>query len=185
MRFKKAELDVRTRYIADLEKSLTTYFKDYRNEQKSIIESLLKGHDTVVRLRTGGGKSLCFQAPAIISQGVTIVISPLQALCNDQVDNFNKKYCTEAVTEFNKKYAEAHPECAGFLSDKMPKAEFDLSVSKLVKNNNDDNTECKLLYLSPEMLNKPVYRQELIEAVASGKLKISMIIFDEAHCLSE
>ena len=51
MRFKKAELDVRTRYIADLEKSLTTYFKDYRNEQKSIIESLLKGHDTVVRLR--------------------------------------------------------------------------------------------------------------------------------------
>lgn len=185
MRFKKAELDVRTRYIADLEKRLTTYFKDYRNEQKSIIESLLKGHDTVVRLRTGGGKSLCFQAPAIISQGVTIVISPLQALCNDQVDNFNKKYCTEAVTEFNKKYAEAHPECAGFLSDKMPRAEFDLSVSKLVKNNNDDNTECKLLYLSPEMLNKPVYRQELIEAVASGKLKISMIIFDEAHCLSE
>lgn len=128
MRFKKAELDVRTRYIADLEKRLTTYFKDYRNEQKSIIESLLKGHDTVVRLRTGGGKSLCFQAPAIISQGVTIVISPLQALCNDQVDNFNKKYCTKAVTEFNKKYAEAHPECAGFLSDKMPKAEFDLSV---------------------------------------------------------
>lgn len=185
MRFKKAELDVRTRYIADLEKSLTTYFKDYRNEQKSIIESLLKGHDTVVRLRTGGGKSLCFQAPAIISHGVTIVISPLQALCNDQVDNFNKKYCTEAVTEFNKKYAEAHLECAGFLSDKMPKAEFDLSVSKLVKNNNDDNTECKLLYLSPEMLNKPVYRQELIEAVASGKLKISMIILDEAHCLSE
>ena len=185
MRFKKAELDVRTRYIADLEKRLTTYFKDYRNEQKSIIESLLKGHDTVVRLRTGGGKSLCFQAPAIISQGVTIVISPLQALCNDQVDNFNKKYCTKAVTEFNKKYAEAHPECAGFLSDKMPKAEFDLSVSKLVKNNNDDNTECKLLYLSPEMLNKPVYRQELIEAAASGKLKISMIILDEAHCLSE
>ena len=185
MRFKKAELDVRTRYIADLEKRLTTYFKDYRNEQKSIIESLLKGHDTVVRLRTGGGKSLCFQAPAIISQGVTIVISPLQALCNDQVDNFNKKYCTKAVTEFNKKYAEAHPECAGFLSDKMPKAEFDLSVSKLVKNNNDDNTECKLLSLPPEMLNKPVYRQELIEAVVSGKLKISMIIFDEAHCLSE
>lgn len=185
MRFKKAELDVRTRYIADLEKRLTTYFKDYRNEQKSIIESLLKGHDTVVRLRTGGGKSLCFQAPAIISQGVTIVISPLQALCNDQVDNFNKKYCTEAVTEFNKKYAEAHPECAGFLSDKMPKAEFDLSVRKLVKNNNDDNTECKLLYLSPEMLNKPVYKQELIEAAASGKLKISMIILDEAHCLSE
>ena len=185
MRFKKAELDVRTRYIADLEKRLTTYFKDYRNEQKSIIESLLKGHDTVVRLRTGGGKSLCFQAPAIISQGVTIVISPLQALCNDQVDNFNKKYCTKAVTEFNKKYAEAHPECAGFLYDKMPKAEFDLSVSKLVKNINDDNTECKLLYLSPEMLNKPVYRQELIEAAASGKLKISMIILDEAHCLSE
>lgn len=185
MRFKKAELDVRTRYIADLEKRLTTYFKDYRNEQKSIIESLLKGHDTVVRLRTGGGKSLCFQAPAIISQGVTIVISPLQALCNDQVDNFNKKYCTKAVTEFNKKYMEAHPECAGFLSDKMPKAEFDLSVSKLVKNINDDNTECKLLYLSPEMLNKPVYRQELIEAAASGKLKISMIILDEAHCLSE
>ena len=185
MRFKKAELDVRTRYIADLEKRLTTYFKDYRNEQKSIIESLLKGHDTVVRLRTGGGKSLCFQAPAIISQGVTIVISPLQALCNDQVDNFNKKYCTKAVTEFNKKYMEAHPECAGFLSDKMPKAEFDLSVSKLVKKINDDNTECKLLYLSPEMLNKPVYRQELIEAAASGKLKISMIILDEAHCLSE
>lgn len=185
MRFKKAELDVRTRYIADLEKRLTTYFKDYRNEQKSIIESLLKGHDTVVRLRTGGGKSLCFQAPAIISQGVTIVISPLQALCNDQVDNFNKKYCTKAVTEFNKKYMEVHPECAGFLSDKMPKAEFDLSVSKLVKNINDDNTECKLLYLSPEMLNKPVYRQELIEAAASGKLKISMIILDEAHCLSE
>ena len=89
MRFKKAELDVRTRYIADLEKRLTTYFKDYRNEQKSIIESLLKGHDTVVRLRTGGGKSLCFQAPAIISQGVTIVISPLQALCNDQTESLH------------------------------------------------------------------------------------------------
>ncbi|WP_298485937.1 DEAD/DEAH box helicase [uncultured Ruminococcus sp.] len=133
MRFKKAELDVRTRYIAELEKRLTTYFKDYRNDQKSIIESLLKGHDTVVRLKTGGGKSLCFQAPAIISQGVTIVISPLQALCNDQVDGFNKKYCTDAVVEFNKKYVEAHPECAGFLSEKKPRAGFDSSISELVK----------------------------------------------------
>lgn len=185
MRFKKAELDIRTRYIADLEKRLTTYFKDYRNDQKIIIESLLKGHDTVVRLKTGGGKSLCFQAPAIISQGVTIVISPLQALCNDQVDGFNKKYCTDAVVEFNKKYVEAHPECAGFLSEKKPRAGFDSSISELVKKDNEDNIEYKLLYLSPEMLSKPVYRQELTEAVALGRLKISMIIFDEAHCLSE
>ena len=185
MRFKKAELDIRTKYIADLEKRLTTYFKDYRNDQKSIIEALLKGHDAIVRLRTGGGKSLCFQAPAIISQGVTIVISPLQALCNDQVKNFNKKYCTDALVEFNGKYVTAHPECAEFLSDKKPRAEFDLSISKLVKRDNEDSIEYKLLYLSPEMLSKPVYRQELVEAVASGRLKINMIILDEAHCLSE
>lgn len=185
MKFKKVELDIRTKYIADLEKRLTTYFKDYRNDQKSIIEALLKGHDSIVRLKTGGGKSLCFQAPAIISQGVTIVISPLQALCNDQVENFNKKYCTDAVVEFNKRYVEDHPECADFVSDKTPCAGFDLSIGRLVKKDNEDSIEYMLLYLSPEMLNKPVYRQELIEAVTSGRLKINMIIFDEAHCLSE
>lgn len=185
MKFKKTELDIRTTYISDLEKHLSTDFKDYRNDQKSIIQSLLKGHDTIIRMKTGGGKTLCFQAPAIILKGVTIVISPLQALCNDQVENFNKKYCIDAIVEFNNKYVKAHPECKDLYSEKKPCAEFNLSINKLAKKYNEDNIEYKLLYLSPEMLNKSRYRHELIEATASGKLKINMIIFDEAHCLSE
>ncbi|MGN0623007.1 MAG: DEAD/DEAH box helicase [Oscillospiraceae bacterium] len=185
MRFKKAELEIRTRYISELEKKLSASFRDFKNNQKEIIEALLKGHDTIVRIKTGGGKSLCFQTPAMISQGVTIVISPLQALCNDQVENFNKKYCTDAVVDFNRQYVKDHPEAAELLSEMRPCAGFDLSVGELIKKDTEDNIDYKLLYLSPEMLSKPTYRKSLIDAAADGKLKINMIIFDEAHCLSE
>ena len=77
--------------------------------QADIIESILMGKDTINILPTGGGKTLCFQAPAIISDGLTIVISPLRSLYEEQVRKFNEKYCYRLVknARLYKKYCES------------------------------------------------------------------------------
>jgi ATP-dependent DNA helicase RecQ len=134
-------------------------FSGFKGPQEKIIESLLSGKDTFVIMPTGGGKSLCYQLPAIISTGVAIIVSPLIALMKNQVD---------LVRSYSSKDNVAH-----FLNSTLNKAQ-----QKTVK---DDLTsgKTKLLYVAPETLTK----EENIDFFR--ELSISFFAVDEAHCISE
>ena len=134
-------------------------FDNFKGEQEAIIRSLLEGHDTFVIMPTGGGKSLCYQLPAIICEGTAIVVSPLIALMKNQVD---------AV-----RYTAGRDCVAHFLNSSLSKAQ-----AKEVK---DDLLEggTKLLYVAPETLSK----EDTIEFLQ--QLPISFFAIDEAHCISE
>src|SRR5437763_16805191 len=120
----------------DLNAALHEYFgfKDFKDQQKQIIQSLLAGKDTFVIMPTGGGKSLCYQLPALISPGVAIIVSPLIALMKNQVD---------LVRGYSSNDNVAH-----FLNSSLNK-----SQQKVVK---DDLTSgrTKMLYVAPETLTK-------------------------------
>lgn len=131
-------------------------FNAFRNYQEEIIDSVLNHQDTIALLPTGGGKSLCYQLPAIIQQGVCIVISPLLALMRDQVNQL-KNMGIEAE----------------YLSSELDEAE-----AELIYNNCKDNIT-KLLFISPERLTNTVFLQNIEE------IEISFIAVDEAHCISE
>ncbi len=134
-------------------------FDGFKDPQEQIIESLLAGNDTFVIMPTGGGKSLCYQLPAIISEGVAIIVSPLIALMKNQVD---------LVRSYSSKDDVAH-----FLNSTLNKGQ-----QKIVK---DDLTtgKTKMLYVAPETMTKE-------ENIAFFKdLKISFFAVDEAHCISE
>ncbi len=131
----------------------------FRGSQEDIIKNLLSGNDTFVIMPTGGGKSLCYQLPAIISDGVAIIVSPLIALMKNQVD---------LVRSYSSKDHVAH-----FLNSTLNKGQ-----QKIVK---DDLTtgKTKMLYVAPETMTKE-------ENVTFFKeLKISFFAVDEAHCISE
>ena len=134
-------------------------FDNFKGEQEAIIKSLLEGHDTFVIMPTGGGKSLCYQLPAIICKGTAIVVSPLIALMKNQVDAVRYTAGRECV--------------AHFLNSSLSKAQ-----TKEVK---DDLLEggTKLLYVAPETLSK----EDTIEFLQ--QLPISFFAIDEAHCISE
>lgn len=134
-------------------------FNSFKEPQKDIINSLLSGKDTFVIMPTGGGKSLCYQLPAIISEGCAIIVSPLIALMKNQVDLVRGYSSTDKI--------------AHFLNSSLNKGQ-----QKIVK---DDllSGDTKLLYVAPETLTKE-------ENVAFFKeLKISFFAVDEAHCISE
>ena len=145
----------------DLHKALKQYFgfTKFKGTQEKAIESLLAGHDTFVIMPTGGGKSLCYQLPAMISEGVAMVVSPLIALMKNQVD---------LVRGYS-----SNDEVAHFLNSTLNKKE--------IKEVHDDllSGKTKLLYVAPETLTK----QENLEFFAD--LKISFFAVDEAHCISE
>lgn len=145
----------------DLHKSLQEHFgfNKFKGNQEKAIESLLAGHDTFVIMPTGGGKSLCYQLPAIISEGVAIIVSPLIALMKNQVD---------LVRGYS-----SNDEVAHFLNSTLTKKE--------IKEVHDDllTGKTKMLYVAPETLTK----QENLEFFAD--LKISFFAVDEAHCISE
>jgi len=145
----------------DLHKSLKQYFgfTKFKGTQEKAIESLMAGHDTFVIMPTGGGKSLCYQLPAMISEGVAMVVSPLIALMKNQVD---------LVRGYS-----SNDEVAHFLNSTLNKKE--------IKEVHDDllSGKTKLLYVAPETLTK----QENLEFFAD--LKISFFAVDEAHCISE
>ena len=134
-------------------------FNGFKDPQEEIIKNLLSGNDTFVIMPTGGGKSLCYQLPAIISEGVAIIVSPLIALMKNQVD---------LVRSYSSKDDVAH-----FLNSTLNK-----SQQKIVK---DDliSGKTKMLYVAPETLTKE-------ENVAFFKqLNVSFFAVDEAHCISE
>jgi ATP-dependent DNA helicase RecQ len=134
-------------------------FDKFKDPQEAIIKNLLAGNDTFVIMPTGGGKSLCYQLPAVISEGCAIIVSPLIALMKNQVD---------LVRSYSSKDDVAH-----FLNSTLNKGQ-----QKIVK---DDLTsgKTKMLYVAPETLTK----EENVEFFKD--LKISFFAVDEAHCISE
>ncbi|HMJ48459.1 MAG TPA: ATP-dependent DNA helicase RecQ, partial [Ferruginibacter sp.] len=134
-------------------------FDGFKGPQEEIIQTLLSGKDAFVIMPTGGGKSLCYQLPAMIKEGVAIIVSPLIALMKNQVD---------LVRSYSSKDDIAH-----FLNSSLNKGQ-----QKLVK---DDLTsgKTKLLYVAPETLTK----EENIDFFKT--LDISFFAVDEAHCISE
>jgi ATP-dependent DNA helicase RecQ len=134
-------------------------FSKFKGHQEEIINSVLEGKDTFVIMPTGGGKSLCYQLPALISEGTAIVVSPLIALMKNQVD---------AIRNFGNDDGIAH-----FMNSSLTKAEI-LKVKKDIVSG-----RTKLLYVAPESLTKE-------ENVAFLRdIKISFFAIDEAHCISE
>ena len=124
--------------------------------QKEIIESLLKGQDTIAIMATGGGKSLCYQLPALCLDGLTLVISPLISLMKDQVDDLNARGIPAAAYNSSLEY------------DDRKKIETDLK-----------NHHIRLLFISPEKCMQPVFLDFL------KKSPVCLFAIDEAHCISE
>ena len=134
-------------------------FDHFKADQRAIIQSLLDKQDTFVIMPTGGGKSLCYQLPALMLPGTAIVISPLIALMKNQVDSI-RGYSDE-------------DEVAHFLNSSLTKAQ----MKKVKQDITDGRT--KLLYVAPETLTK----EENIEFFQNSE--ISFVAVDEAHCISE
>ena len=131
-------------------------YSSFRPLQEEIIESVLEGKDTLALLPTGGGKSITFQVPALASEGLCLVISPLIALMKDQVDNLNKRGIKAAAI-----YSGMHQNEIDIVLNKCRFGDF------------------KLLYISPERLNTTKFRDAL------RRLKINLLAVDEAHCISQ
>ncbi len=134
-------------------------FDNFKGNQQPIIRSVLDGNDTFVLMPTGGGKSLCYQLPAVMMDGTAVVISPLIALMKNQVD---------AMRNFNTTDDVAH-----FLNSSLSKT----AIAQVKKDVTQGLT--KLLYVAPESLTK----EENIEFLKS--VKVSFYAVDEAHCISE
>jgi ATP-dependent DNA helicase RecQ len=134
-------------------------FNSFKEPQEEIINSLLSGKDTFVIMPTGGGKSLCYQLPAIISEGCAIIVSPLIALMKNQVDLVRGYSSADNI--------------AHFLNSSLNKGQQKIVKDDLLSGNT------KLLYVAPETLTK----EENVEFFKD--LKISFFAVDEAHCISE
>lgn len=131
-------------------------FQDFRPLQEEIVDSVIYGHDTLAILPTGGGKSICFQVPGIALEGVTIVISPLIALMEDQVRNLRSKGIE-----------------ASMITSAMSYREIDITLD------NARFGRTKFLYTSPERLKSPLFQERF------KSMNIGLIVVDEAHCISE
>ena len=134
-------------------------FDQFKGEQEAIIRSILEGNDTFVIMPTGGGKSLCYQLPAIMSDGMAIVVSPLIALMKNQVDAVRYNSGNESIAHF-----------------------LNSSLSRVQTKEVKDSVllgKTKLLYIAPETLSK----EDTVEFLS--QLHISFFAIDEAHCISE
>ena len=131
-------------------------YDTFRPKQEEIVQTALEGRDVLAILPTGGGKSVCFQVPAMMREGIAIVVTPLIALMKDQVQNLAargiKALCVNAG---------------------MSRREVDLAL------NNAADGEFKFLYVSPERLGTQMFRSYLQE------MNVSFIVVDEAHCISQ
>lgn len=131
-------------------------YSSFRPLQEDIINTILSGKDCLALLPTGGGKSLCFQVPAMATEGVCLVISPLIALMKDQVENLRKKNIT-----------------AFAIYSGMTRKEVINTLSIA------GNSNCKFLYVSPERLETNLFKEYL------PSFNINLIAIDEAHCISQ
>jgi ATP-dependent DNA helicase RecQ len=131
-------------------------YDTFRSMQEEIITSVLAGKDTLALLPTGGGKSICFQVPALAKEGLCIVVSPLIALMKDQVENL-KKRGIPAVAIYSG----------------MHRKEIDILLDNCVYGN------IKFLYLSPERLRTELFIERL------KRMKVNLLAVDEAHCISQ
>ena len=134
-------------------------FNQFKGLQENVVESILNNNDTFVIMPTGGGKSLCYQLPALMKEGTAIVVSPLIALMKNQVD---------AIRGISEKHGIAH-----VLNSSLNKTEIARVKEDIISG------ETKLLYVAPESLIKEEYAEFLKQQ------KISFVAIDEAHCISE
>ncbi|HXC69614.1 MAG TPA: DEAD/DEAH box helicase, partial [Pyrinomonadaceae bacterium] len=130
-------------------------FDDFREGQRDVIGSILEGKDAVVVMPTGSGKSLCYQLPAMILDGATLVVSPLIALMKDQVDALR---------------ARGLP--ATFINSSIPESEQHARIEALRRR------EHKLVYVAPERFRSSRFNSAL------QSIPISLVAVDEAHCIS-
>lgn len=131
-------------------------FSQFREMQEDIINSVLAGNDTLALMPTGGGKSICYQVPALAKEGLCIVVSPLIALMKDQVQHLHAKG-VNAVAIFSG----------------MSQREIDVALDNCV------HGHFKLLYVSPERLTTEIMK------VRAAKMKVNLLAVDEAHCVSQ
>lgn len=131
-------------------------YDEFRPLQEDIIQNVITGNDTFVLMPTGGGKSLCYQLPALHFEGITLVISPLIALMKDQVDGLNTNGIRAAYINSSLSSNEIHQ-----LQNRVSRGDI------------------KILYIAPERLAQPYFENYLLT------LNISLIAIDEAHCISE
>ncbi|MEC4113966.1 RecQ family ATP-dependent DNA helicase [Myroides pelagicus] len=145
----------------DLHKELKRFFgfSQFKGLQEDVVKSIISGHNTFVIMPTGGGKSLCYQLPALVLEGTAIVVSPLIALMKNQVD---------AIRSLSTEHGIAH-----VLNSSLTKTEVN-QVKEDIRNG-----VTKLLYVAPESLTKEEYVSFL-----QGE-KLSFVAIDEAHCISE
>jgi len=134
-------------------------FSSFKGNQEAVIINLMDGNDTFVVMPTGGGKSLCYQLPALLQEGTAIVVSPLIALMKNQVD---------MIRNFGTQSGIAH-----VMNSSLSKSELNIVKEDLLSG------KTKLLYMAPESLTK----EDNIEFLR--KIKISLYAIDEAHCISE
>lgn len=131
-------------------------YTSFRPLQEEIIHSILNGHDTLALLPTGGGKSICFQIPALIKNGICIVISPLVSLMQDQVNSLKEKGI-KAIA----------------LTSGISYSELDTQLDNCIYGN------YKFLYLSPERLRQSIVQERI------QQMNVNLIAVDEAHCISQ
>lgn len=131
-------------------------YQNFREPQGEIIQHILDNKDTLALLPTGGGKSVCFQVPALVKEGICLVITPLIALMLDQVSNLEKRDIKAAALFSGQSYHE-----------------MDVLLDNCVYGN------YKLLYISPERIDTPLFYERL------KKMNLSLIAVDEAHCISQ
>lgn len=144
--------------MLELEAILKKYWGHdaFRPKQKEIIESVMSGKDTLALLPTGGGKSICFQVPAMAKEGICIVISPLIALMKDQVENLQKiGISAQAI------YSGMHPKAIDACLDNAVYGQY------------------KFLYVSPERLTTSLFIERL------KQMPVNLLAVDEAHCISQ
>jgi len=140
------------------EEILKTYWghEHFRPQQAEIIQSVLLGKDTIALLPTGGGKSICFQIPGLLLEGITIVISPLIALMNDQVSQLKMRGVKAMAIPSGTSYQD-----------------LDALLDNCIYGN------YKFIYLSPERLQQPIVQERI------KQMPVSLIAVDEAHCISQ
>ena len=148
----------KSKNLTDIHNILKTYwgYSAFREKQEEIIQSVLAGKDTLALLPTGGGKSICFQVPALTKSGVCIVVSPLIALMKDQVEQLKRRQIPAAA-----------------IYTGLRKQEVDTLLDNCIYGNT------KFLYVSPERLKTTLFIERL------KKMNVSLLAVDEAHCISQ